>query len=48
VSAGAAALVFVMETEFFLKDRDEPLRGLYFMLPDAASLDQILHAVRLG
>jgi chemotaxis protein CheC len=47
-SSGAAAVVFVMETEFFLKDRDEPLRGLYFMLPDAESLDLILHAVRLG
>jgi hypothetical protein len=38
----------MMETEFFLKDRDDPLRGLYFMLPDVGSLDQILHAVRLG
>jgi chemotaxis protein CheC len=47
-SSSAASVVFVMETEFFLKDRDEPLRGLYFMLPDADALDQILHAVRLG
>ncbi|MBA4070717.1 MAG: hypothetical protein C0497_02625 [Gemmatimonas sp.] len=47
-SCGAASVVFMMETEFFLKDRNEPLRGLYFMLPDAGSLDQILHAVRLG
>jgi len=47
-ASAAAAVVFVMETEFFLKDRDEPLRGLYFMLPEADALDQILHAVRLG
>jgi len=47
-SSGAASVVFVMETEFFLKDRNEPLRGLYFMLPEADSLDQILRAVRLG
>ena len=47
-SSGAASVVFVMETEFFLKDRNEPLRGLYFMLPETDSLDQILHAVRLG
>lgn len=46
-SSGASAIAFVMETEFFLKDRNEPLRGLYFMLPDAASLDHILRAVRL-
>jgi chemotaxis protein CheC len=47
-SSGAASVVFMMETEFFLKDRDDPLRGLYFMLPDVGSLDQILHAVQLG
>lgn len=47
-SGGSAPVLFVMETEFFLKNRDEPLRGLSFMLPEAGSLDQILHAVRLG
>jgi chemotaxis protein CheC len=47
-SSSAASVVFVMETEFFLKDRREPLRGLYFMLPDAESLDQVLRAVQLG
>ena len=47
-AGGAGPIVFVMETEFFLKDLDEPLRGLYFMLPDPGALDLILHAVLLG
>ncbi len=40
--------VFVIESEFFLKERNEPLRGFFFLLPDKASLEQILKAVRLG
>jgi len=40
--------VFVIESEFFLKERNVPLRGFFFLLPDAASLKQILKAVRLG
>jgi chemotaxis protein CheC len=46
-SSRGAAAAFVIETEFFLKERQEPLHGYFFMLPDAASLDQILKAVRL-
>ncbi len=45
---GLGSLAFVIETEFFLKERQEPLHGFFFMLPDAASLDQILKAVRLA
>lgn len=40
--------VFVIESEFFLKERNTPLRGFFFLLPDPASLDQILRAVQLG
>ena len=40
--------VFVIESEFFLKERNQPLRGFFFLLPDQASLEQILKAVRLG
>ncbi|HEY3285876.1 MAG TPA: chemotaxis protein CheC [Gemmatimonadaceae bacterium] len=43
----SATIAFVIETEFFLKERQEPLHGFYFMLPDEASLAQILKAVRL-
>jgi hypothetical protein len=38
----------VIESEFFLKERNAPLRGYFFLLPDTASLDQMLKAVRLG
>ena len=41
-------LVFVIESEFYLKDLNVALRGFFFLLPDAASLEQILKAVRLG
>lgn len=44
----AAGLAIVIETEFFLKERQAPLHGFYFMLPDPASLDQLLKAVRLA
>jgi chemotaxis protein CheC len=47
-SAPGAALAFVIDTEFFLWERQEPLRGFFFMLPDAVSLEHILKAVRLG
>jgi chemotaxis protein CheC len=40
--------VVVIESEFYLKERNEPLRGFFILLPDKPSLDQILKAVRLG
>lgn len=47
-SRASGAQVFVIETEFFLWERQEPLHGFFFLLPDVASLDHILRAVRLG
>ncbi len=47
-SSRGTDLAFVIESEFFLKERNEPLRGFFFLLPDVASLDHILKAVRLG
>lgn len=41
-------LVFVVESEFYLTEINEQLRGFFFLLPDKASLEQILKAVRLG
>jgi len=41
-------LVFVVECEFYLTEINEQLHGFFFLLPDTASLDQILKAVRLG
>lgn len=40
--------VFVVETEFFMEDLQERLRGFFFLLPDPASLHAILRAVRLA
>jgi chemotaxis protein CheC len=47
-STRGADVAFVIESEFFLKERNTPLRGFFFLLPDQSSLDQILKAVRLG
>lgn len=41
-------LVFVVESDFYLTEINEQLRGFFFLLPDKASLEQILKAVRLG
>ena len=40
-------LVFCVETEFFMKDVGEHLRGFFLLLPDMPSLRAILRAVRL-
>ena len=40
--------VFVVETEFYMQDLKERLRGFFFLLPDPASLHAILRAVRLA
>ena len=47
-SSGDTDLVFVVESEFYLTEINEQLRGFFFLLPDNASLEQILKAVRLG
>jgi chemotaxis protein CheC len=47
-SSRGTDVVFVIESEFFLKELNEALRGFFFLLPDTASLEQILRAVRLG
>ena len=40
--------VVSVETEFMLKEAEEQLRGFFLLLPDAASLQAILRAVRLA
>ncbi len=40
-------LVFCVETEFFMQDVNERLRGFFLLLPDMPSLRAILRAVRL-
>ena len=40
--------VVSVETEFMLKDAGEQLRGFFLLLPDAASLQAILRAVRMA
>lgn len=39
--------LFCVESEFLMKDVGERLRGFFLMLPDPASLDSILRAVRV-
>jgi chemotaxis protein CheC len=43
-----ADYVFVVETEFSMQDVGERLRGFFLLLPDPASLQAILRAVRLA
>jgi chemotaxis protein CheC len=40
--------VFYVESQFFLQEQDEYLRGFFLLLPDLASLQAILRAVRLA
>jgi len=40
--------VFCVESEFFMHDYGEKLRGFFLLLPDAASLTAILRAVRVA
>lgn len=40
--------VFVVETEFYMQDLGVRLRGFFLLLPDPASLQAILRAVRLA
>ena len=39
--------VFCVETEFFMRDAGERLRGFFLLLPDIPSLQAILRAIRL-
>lgn len=39
--------VFAVETQFFMDDADERLRGFFLLLPDSSSLHAMLRAVRL-
>ncbi len=39
--------VFCVESEFLMSDLDEKLRGFFLLLPDSASLQAILKAVRV-
>lgn len=39
--------VFYVESQFFLQEQNEHLRGFFLLLPDLASLQAILRAVRL-
>ena len=41
-------LVFCVESSFYMKDLDEHLRGFFLLLPDLASLQAILRAVRMA
>lgn len=41
-------LVFCVESSFYMKDFDEHLRGFFLLLPDSASLQAILRAVRMA
>jgi chemotaxis protein CheC len=40
--------VFCVETEFFMHELAERLRGFFLLLPDAASLNAILRAIRVA
>ena len=40
--------VFCVETEFYMRDAGERVRGFFLLLPDAPSLRAILRAVRLA
>ena len=47
-SAQGTDYVFCVESEFYLQDRAERLRGFFLMLPDSASLHAILRAIRVA
>ena len=40
--------VFCIESEFHMKDIGEQLRGFFLLLPDLASLQAILRAIRVA
>jgi chemotaxis protein CheC len=40
--------VFCVESQFMMHDSEEKLRGFFLLLPDPASLQAILRAVRVA
>ncbi len=45
--ASDSEFVFVVETEFYMQDVAERLRGFFLLLPDPASLQAILRSIRM-
>jgi chemotaxis protein CheC len=45
---GDQEYVFCVESEFFMQDLQEKLRGFFLLIPDPASLQVILRALRLA
>jgi len=46
--SGDRDYVFCVESEFLMSDMEEPLRGFFLLLPDPASLQAILKAIRVA
>jgi chemotaxis protein CheC len=46
--AKGAEYVFCIESEFYLTELDQRLRGFFLLLPDAQSLTSILRAIRVA
>lgn len=46
--ADSSEFVFCVESEFFLREDNTRVRGIFLLLPDAPSLAAILRAVRVG
>lgn len=40
-------MVFAIETQFYFQDKNDRLRGFFLLLPDVASLQTLLRAVRV-
>ena len=45
---GERDMVFAVETQFFFQGTEERLRGFFLLLPDVASLQTLLRAVRVA
>ncbi|MGH7649139.1 MAG: chemotaxis protein CheC [Gemmatimonadaceae bacterium] len=41
-------MVFAIETQFYFQDKNDRLRGFFLLLPDMASLQTLLRAVRVA
>jgi chemotaxis protein CheC len=46
--SGDRDYVFCVESEFLMSEMEEPLRGFFLLLPDPASLQAILKAIRVA
>jgi chemotaxis protein CheC len=40
--------VFCVESEFYMKELDEHLRGFFLLLPDRPSLQKILRSIKVA